>query len=264
METPPIPYQNEVVRLATLRAMLVLDSPPEPLFDSLARMASEVCGTPTSLLSLVDEERQWFKANVGLPGVNQTPRDVAFCAHAIADDALFEVPDATQDERFLDNPLVVGDPGIRFYAGVPLIVAGGARIGTLCVIDRQARQLSEAQVRSLRERALLATQALVMRRDLIQRSLQVRNEHEQTLAASEARYRSFVEQQQDLISLARPNGKLQYVNPASSGFKHQLGGLVVAPRRRRCGEVAAGHRPQVATGLLQPAVHGTVEAEEEI
>jgi GAF domain-containing protein len=132
---------DESQRVAQLRELLVLDSAPEPVFDSIVKLASEVCGVPIALVSLVDTERQWFKASVGLPGVNETPRDVAFCAHAIQDDALFEVPDAKNDARFSANPLVTGNPDIRFYAGAPLVLDGGARVGTLCVIDRQARQL---------------------------------------------------------------------------------------------------------------------------
>ena len=204
----------EAERLARLRELVVLDSAPEPLFDDIARLASEVCGVPIALLSLVDAERQWFKANVGLAGVNQTPRDVAFCAHAIADAALFEVPDTTHDPRFAGNPLVTGAPNIRFYAGAPLVLPGGARVGTLCVIDREARQLNPSQARMLQSLAGIASQALVMRRDLITKSLSVRSEFEGALAESEARHRAIVEDQAELVSLARPDGELVYVNPA--------------------------------------------------
>ncbi|MEK8050009.1 PAS domain S-box protein [Ideonella sp. DXS22W] len=214
MKTVELPEHVEAERLAALRGMRVLDSASEPLFEHLARMASDVCGTPIALLSLVDEDRQWFKANVGLDGVTETPRHVAFCAHAIAGDALFEVPDAAQDERFHDNPLVVGEPGIRFYAGAPLVVEGGARIGTLCVIDHQARQLDARQAQALQQLARAATEALAMRRDLITRTLQAREAHVQALAESESRYRRMVEQQHDFISLARPNGRLIYANGA--------------------------------------------------
>ncbi len=210
---PPIP-PNEKERLAALRDLVVLDSEPEQLFDDIARLASEVCGAPIALLSLVDAERQWFKANVGLPGVNETPRDVAFCAHALADDAVLEVPDATRDARFSGNPLVTGAPGIRFYAGAPLVLPHGERIGTLCVIDRQARLLDDAQTRMLRSLATITCHALVMRRDLIEKSLAVRSEYERALSDSEARYRAIVEEQSELVSLARADGQLVYVNPA--------------------------------------------------
>jgi diguanylate cyclase (GGDEF)-like protein/PAS domain S-box-containing protein len=211
--SPPLP-ENESERLARLRELLILDSAPEPLFDSIARLASDVCGTPIALLSLVDAERQWFKANVGLAAVNETPRDVAFCAHAIGADGLLEIEDARGDARFADNPLVRGDPNIRFYAGAPLALPDGMRVGTLCVIDRQPRRLDAAQAKMLRDLARIATEALVMRRDLIVRALSVRSGHEQALAEGEAKYRGLVHEQRELISLARPDGTLVYVNPA--------------------------------------------------
>ncbi len=214
MSLPTPTPTDEAARLAKLRELVVLDSSPEPLFDTLAQLASEVCGAPIALLSLVDAERQWFKANVGLPGVNETPRDVAFCAHAIMDDTLLEVPDATRDPRFCDNPLVTGAPDIRFYAGAPLALPGGERVGTLCVLDRQERQLGPAQREMLCSLAKVASQALVMRRELIDRTLSVRSGYEQALAESEARHRALVEDQSELVSLARPDGELVYVNRA--------------------------------------------------
>ncbi len=211
--SPSIPW-DEAERLARLRELVILDSAPEAVFDQIAALASSVCGVPIALMSLIDAERQWFKANVGLPGVNETPRDVSFCAHAIASDKLFEVPDATRDPRFADNPAVTGEPDIRFYAGAPLILPGGARIGTLCVIDRQARKLTPEQAEMLRSLAAIASQALVMRHDLIQRSLAVRSEYEIALARSEASYRAIVEKQSELVSLAGSDGVLVYVNPS--------------------------------------------------
>ncbi len=205
---------EESRRITQLRDLLVLDSEPEPVFDSIVQLASDVCGVPIALVSLVDAERQWFKANVGLPGVNETPRDVAFCAHAIGDDALFEVPDATRDARFVANPLVTGNPDIRFYAGVPLTLDGGARVGTLCVIDRQARQLDASQKSILIALARIATQALQARRDLIQRAASVRSEFEQKVADSEARYRAIVESQAELVSQSQADGTLVFVNTA--------------------------------------------------
>lgn len=134
---------NEAATLAALHALEVLDTGPEAEFDALVRAASTICGVPISLISLIDAERQWFKANVGLPGVSETPRDVAFCAHAVLGDEIFEVPDATRDARFADNPLVAGQPAIRFYAGAPIRLTDGSRVGTLCVIDREPRVLGE-------------------------------------------------------------------------------------------------------------------------
>ena len=147
---------NEVERLRALRGYQVLDTPAEPVFDDIVRLASRICDTPIGLISLVDEQRQWFKAKVGLD-VPETPRDCAFCAHAILSDELFIVPDAQRDPRFKDNPLVVGDPHIRFYAGAPLVSQDGFRLGTLCVIDYKPRRLNGrqlAQLQSLRDAVL--------------------------------------------------------------------------------------------------------------
>jgi len=143
--TPAALPPDEPARLAALRALDILDTPAEAEFDALVQAASTVCGTPISLVSLVDEDRQWFKANHGLPGATQTPRYMAFCSHAILDDELFVVNDALADERFADNPLVTGAPDIRFYAGAPVRLSDGHRVGTLCVIDRRARQLDATQ-----------------------------------------------------------------------------------------------------------------------
>ncbi|TXC67530.1 GAF domain-containing protein [Piscinibacter aquaticus] len=140
----PIPH-DESERLRSLAKLEVLDSEPEREFDALVHAAALVCGVPISLISLIDADRQWFKANLGLPGVSETPREVAFCAHAILQDDIFEVPDATADPRFADNALVTGHPAIRFYAGAPLRLSDGAHAGTLCVIDRQPRRLDALQ-----------------------------------------------------------------------------------------------------------------------
>lgn len=163
MKSAPFPG-NEAERLAALMSLDILDSSPEIEFEALVRIASLVCGTPISLISLVDTERQWFKANIGLPGVSETPRDVAFCSHAILDDTLFEIPDALQDQRFADNPLVIGAPDIRFYAGSPINLGDGYRVGTLCVIDREPRQLTDQQREIMNCLALAAGATLEGRR----------------------------------------------------------------------------------------------------
>ncbi|MFZ6849424.1 EAL domain-containing protein [Undibacterium sp. RuRC25W] len=167
MNSAPLP-QNEKERIAALHALEVLDSSPEIEFDALVNIASSICGVPISLISLIDIERQWFKANIGLSGISETPRDIAFCAHAILGSELFEISDASSDERFADNPLVAGQSGFRFYAGVPIVLRDGNRVGTLCVIDRQPRELDEKQREILKNLALAAAAALEGRRALHQ------------------------------------------------------------------------------------------------
>jgi GAF domain-containing protein len=131
----PLLPAHEDARLAELREYNVLDTGPEPEFDDLVGLASQICGTPIALISLIDAQRQFFKARTGLD-VTQTPRDAAFCDHAIAEPELMVVPDAAADPRLAGNPLVTSDPNIRFYAGSPLITPKGHAMGTLCVIDR--------------------------------------------------------------------------------------------------------------------------------
>jgi hypothetical protein len=136
---------REASRLEALRSYRVLDTPAEAAYDTLAKLAASICGTPIALVSLIDASRQWFKANVGLEDVSETPRAIAFCDHAIRGRDIFEVPDAAHDERFAANPLVVDSPALRFYAGAPLVTTGGDAIGTICVIDRRPRALSPLQ-----------------------------------------------------------------------------------------------------------------------
>ncbi|MDQ2799714.1 MAG: PAS domain S-box protein, partial [Armatimonadota bacterium] len=143
----PLP-KTEDARLAALRDCRLLDTAPDPAFDDLALLASQICETPIAAVSLVDADRQWFKSIVGLK-VSETSRETAFCAHTILEPDVLVVPDATVDDRFSANPLVTGDPHIRFYAGAPLVMADGHALGSLCVIDRVPRQLAPAQKAAL-------------------------------------------------------------------------------------------------------------------
>ncbi|MGG5889016.1 GAF domain-containing protein [Falsiroseomonas sp. HC035] len=131
--------RREAGRLAALIGVNVLDTRPEAEFDALVQRAAADFEVPISLVSLVDADRQWFKAAVGLPASHETPRAQAFCDHAIRDSSVLVVPDAAADPRFSDNPLVTGAPNIRFYAGAPLTLPEGSRLGTLCVIDTVPR-----------------------------------------------------------------------------------------------------------------------------
>lgn len=138
---------DEAQRIAALRSLKVIDTAPEERFDRLTRLAKRLFDVPITLVSLVDENRQWFKSCVGIRA-RETPRDVSFCAHAILTDDILVVPDARLDVRFHDNPLVTGDPGIRFYAGYPLRLPNNAKLGTLCLMDRLPRSF-DAQERAL-------------------------------------------------------------------------------------------------------------------
>lgn len=150
---------NEALRVKTLRELKVLDTSPEERFDRLTRLAKRLFNVPIALVSLVDADRQWFKSCVGL-GVRETPRDISFCGHAILGDQILTVRDAGLDERFHDNPLVLGEPGIRFYAGCPLTMANGSTLGTLCLIDVKPRDLDDEERALLRDLARMAEQEL--------------------------------------------------------------------------------------------------------
>ena len=165
MTKPPVPPDEER-RLEVLRQYQILDTAAERVFDDITKLAAEVCETPISLLTFIDHNRQWFKSNVGL-SATETSRDVAICAHAIVQNDLFVVPDALADERFAHNPLVTHDPNIRFYAGMPLVNGDGHALGTLCVIDRRPRELTQQQQDKLRALAASVLLLLEVRRSAV-------------------------------------------------------------------------------------------------
>lgn len=170
---------HERRRLAALREYRILDTEPEKAFDDLVLLASQICGTPVALISLVDQDRQWFKAKLGTT-LNETARNVAFCAHAIRQPGVFQVEDALEDERFKDNPLVLSDPHIRFYTGAPLVTPEGQAIGTICVLDREPRKLSAEQLEALEAIQRQVVAQLELRRSLLElrRTLEERDRAE--------------------------------------------------------------------------------------
>ena len=161
MQKPEIPT-NESDRLVALDRYKILDTLPEQVYDDLTQLAADICGTPIALISLIDKDRQWFKSRVGIDAT-ETPRDISFCGHAVAANAILNVPDASLDPRFADNPLVTKDPSIRFYAGVPLITDDNFALGTLCVIDRQPHDLTEQEIRQLEALSRLVISQLELR-----------------------------------------------------------------------------------------------------
>ena len=171
---------NEKERVKDLASYSILDTFPEEDYDNLTTLASRICGTPISLITLLDDKRQWFKSRHGLP-ISETPKEFAFCAHAILDPFnVFVVEDAREDERFKDNPLVLGEPHVIFYVGVPLNSSQGFPLGTLCVIDNKPNQLDESQTEALRILSKQAVNLLELRKAKTQleetlESLKIRN-----------------------------------------------------------------------------------------
>ncbi len=152
----PAPTKNEESRLASLQSLRILDTDPEERFDRVTRLAKKLFDVPIALVSLVDERRQWFKSSIGL-SVKETPRDISFCGHTIHNNHTFIIEDTFLDERFSDNPLVINEPNIRFYAGHPISAPSGENIGTLCIIDTKPRTLNEDDHAALSDLAALVT-----------------------------------------------------------------------------------------------------------
>ena len=235
---PDLPDDDRRVR--DLEQLGILDTDPEECFDRLTRLAAVLTGAPISLVSLVDDRRQWFKSRQGL-GATETPRDISFCGHAIAHDELFVVPDATLDERFADNPLVLGDPFIRFYAGAPLVNRNGSRLGTLCVIDTEPREgLTTEQAEGLCALAQVVVDELEYRATAA------------SLAGQRAeldRYQALWGATSDLMGLAEVGGRVLSLNPAGRrllgiGPEEELDGL----------EISSIHSPETSEGYMETAI----------
>lgn len=200
MKIPPLPL-NEGERLKALESYSVMDTLPEKEYDSITQLASYICGTPIALVSLLDKERQWFKSNVGL-AATETPKEFSFCQYTIMDSEVYEVPNALENEIFVNNPLVTGNPNIRFYAGAPLQDADGFNLGSLCVIDTVPKILTDEQKNALK----LLAQQVVLLLDLRKKNIDLKNTQQE--------FQNFIELSMDLVCIANVNGMFYKVNPA--------------------------------------------------
>jgi anti-sigma regulatory factor (Ser/Thr protein kinase) len=198
---------DEAARLAALRRYKILDTEPEQAFDDLTLLASHICEAPIALITLIDEHRQWFKSNVGLDAGTETPRDVSFCTHAIErPDEMMVVPNALADRRFNENPYVLGEPRVRFYAGAPLVTPEGQALGTLCVIDRKPRLLTAAQTKALDALRRQVQAQLELRRNL----MELRDALDERDRAEQAREQLIAELRQSLDNVNKLAGLMQF------------------------------------------------------
>jgi signal transduction histidine kinase len=239
----PLP-DNEPDRLAALYSLDILDSDPEQDFDDIVSLAANVCGAPMSLVTLVDTDRQWFKARIGTD-LTETSRDLSFCAHAILGRDLLVVPDATKDARFADNPVVTTEGGIRFYAGAPLVTTEGHALGTLCVIDNRPRRADVEQLQALRALARQVTSQMELRRHAI------------ALANTTARLQELERRKDDLAGLV--GGDLRAPLRLMSEYLDKLGttGMHDTEMAELVGRATAGH----IRGFLDLLQHLTTMAE---
>lgn len=245
MKAPAIPA-DEAYRLDALRSLDILDTAPEDDFDAVVKMAKELFQVPICLISLVDSERQWFKACIGLDA-SETSREISFCGHAILAEGAFVVLDATKDERFADNPLVTGPPDIRFYAGMPIRLPSGYQVGTVCVIDRVPHAtFDETDVKRLRLLADMAVTVMALRG--------VRSELTRTQLAVD-RFRSALHLSPLPLALADAKGRIEEANAAFNGLCRvdpqeglPAGELLAVPTEQWSAAASALEEAEVRTG----------------
>lgn len=235
---------NEQERLSALHRYSILDTPHEAIFDDLTKLAAGICETPVALISLVDEERQWFKSVVGVQ-LCETPRDISFCHHTIKTGEVFEVRDTSKDERFRGNPLVTGEPHIRFYAGAPLVTPDGYRLGALCVIDHVPRELSESQRDSLKRLARQVVGHLESHADRLliskaKEKLQEGNERTEQILAS-ARDAVVTMSVDGLIVSWNPQAEVVFGWDATEVIGRKMSDLIIPPAHRKAHEKGLRH-----------------------
>jgi PAS domain S-box-containing protein len=215
MPSAPIPH-NDPERIKCLEAYSILDSARDQVFDNMVKLASQICNTPIASVTLVDRNRQWFLAQCGLK-VQETPREQAFCGYTILSNEILQVENAELDPRFVDNPLVLGDPHIRFYAGAPLTTESGMNLGSLCVIDSQPRQLTQQQLDSLTNLANIVMSLIQSRQvsDQLAAALIRVDEQQVQIKESEQRFEAVFQCQNQLVGIVTPEGIVEQANQAA-------------------------------------------------